>query len=278
MDSSTTFVTAPTGIAACNVGGITIHSFAGIGMGNEDVSKLIDKVKKNRRHRKRWEECKILFIDEVSMLSASLLDKLDSIARKIRQSDDPFGGIQLVLCGDFHQLPPVHKRNSGDRSGSLFCFQAQCWPHLIKPRHCVVLNKVFRQKESKFVRVLNEIRTCVNGNLLSEETKTVLRRLCVGNHQTRKKKKRDTIIPTRLHSLNSNVDSVNARHLRELEGESEVYVAEDSGKMKYLLKKCNALERLELKIGCQVVRECVCVCVCILSFDSTQNKTLLIQK
>ena len=63
----------------------------------------------------------------------------------------------------------------------------------------------------------------------------------------------DKIIPTRLHSLNREVDNVNTRHLKDLEGVSEVYVAEDSGKMKHLLKNCNALERLELKIGCQVV-------------------------
>ena len=184
------------------------------------------------------------------MLSADLLDKLDTIARKIRQSDMPFGGIQMILCGDFHQLPPVQKRGGG----SMFCFQAKCWSKLVKPRHCVVLSKVFRQKETAFVRVLNEIRTCVSGNLLSEQTKIILRQLCVDRtKKTSKTRKRDVIIPTRLHSLNRNVDSVNARFLKDLDGESEVYVAEDSGKLKHLLSKCNALERLELKVGCQVV-------------------------
>lgn len=100
-------VTASTGIAACNIGGCTLHSFAGVGLGTGDVQLLLKKLASNKKATSRWKKVKVLIIDEVSMVDGDLFDKLEEIARKVRKKDLPFGGIQLVITGDFFQLPPV---------------------------------------------------------------------------------------------------------------------------------------------------------------------------
>lgn len=92
-------VTASTGLAACNVGGVTLHSFAGIGLGKEAVPELVRKIKKNQKAKHRWMRTKVLVMDEVSMVDGELFDKLESIARQIRNNMRPFGGIQLVITG-----------------------------------------------------------------------------------------------------------------------------------------------------------------------------------
>ena len=118
-------VTATTGVAACNVGGITIHSFGGVGAGNGSTAEMAKRVMGNEYTKQRWREVDILVIDEISMLSASFLDKLSFIASRARNDRRPFGGVQLVLCGDFFQLPPVDLNNG-------FAFEAKCWTEVIK--------------------------------------------------------------------------------------------------------------------------------------------------
>jgi hypothetical protein len=100
-------VTAPTGIAACNIGGTTLHSFAGVGPGDETAEKMAGEVARRSQASARWKAAKVLIIDEVSMLDGDLFDKLEVVARHVRHNMIPFGGIQLVLAGDFFQLPPV---------------------------------------------------------------------------------------------------------------------------------------------------------------------------
>jgi hypothetical protein len=107
LPAETTFVTASTGLAAANIGGITVHSFAGVGLAREPVDQLIQQVRMRKAFRERWQKATTIIIDEISMLSADLWDKLEEIARVIRRSDAPFGGIQIVAAGDFLQLPPV---------------------------------------------------------------------------------------------------------------------------------------------------------------------------
>lgn len=142
-------VTASTGLAACNVGGVTLHSFAGIGLGKEDVPELVRKIKKNQKAKHRWMRTKVLVLDEVSMVDGELFDKLESIARQIRNNARPFGGIQLVITGDFFQLPPVPE---GGRLAK-FAFDASTWPTSIE--HTIGLHHVFRQKDpGKFTTCL----------------------------------------------------------------------------------------------------------------------------
>ena len=134
-------VTASTGLAACNIGGVTLHSFAGIGLGKDNVDELVKKIKKQTKSRNRWLATKVLIIDEVSMVDGELFDKLEQIARRIKNNGRPFGGIQLVITGDFFQLPPVPERNKVAK----FTFDADTWNTAIE--HTIGLHHVFRQKD-----------------------------------------------------------------------------------------------------------------------------------
>jgi nucleoside-triphosphatase THEP1 len=168
------YVTAPTGIAACNVGGTTIHSFAGIGTSHTPFEELVTSVeRKSTTAAKRWRTCRTLVVDEISMLDGATFDLLEQLACRIRKSNKAFGGIQLVLAGDFCQLPPVGLSNS--KSGSAgkagmhsaapapapitFCFEANCWKRVVYAQ--VQLSQVFRQKDADFVNILNELRVGV---------------------------------------------------------------------------------------------------------------------
>jgi len=114
----TVISTSLTGLASCNIDGVTIHSFAGIGLGLGSAEELATWVCQNRLALRRWRQVELLFIDEVSMLDASLFEKLEYIVRVTRNSTRVFGGIQLCLSGDFFQLPPVGLGQGGVR----FCF------------------------------------------------------------------------------------------------------------------------------------------------------------
>ena len=112
VDKDEIAVTSTTGISASLIGGITLHSFAGIGLGNKDFEYYYDVImNKDYFKRKKWRKCKVLIIDEVSMLSPRLFELLDCLARKIRKKQLPFGGIQIILLGDFCQLPTVGEKD-----------------------------------------------------------------------------------------------------------------------------------------------------------------------
>lgn len=145
-------VTASTGLAACNIEGITLHSFAGIGLGKEAAPELIKKIRRNQKLKQRWQRTKVLIIDEISMVDGDLFDKLEQIARSLRNNGRPFGGIQLVVTGDFFQLPPVPEKNSIAK----FAFDAATWNTTIE--HTILLTHVFRQKDPAFANMLNEMR------------------------------------------------------------------------------------------------------------------------
>jgi len=145
-------VTASTGLAACNVGGITLHSFAAFGLGKEAVPELAKRIKKNKKGFERWRRTRVLIIDEsiphrrrwanvVSMVDGAMFDKLEALARTLRKDERPFGGIQLVITGDFFQLPPVPDYGREAK----FTFEAESWSRCIP--HTIKLTSVFRQKD-----------------------------------------------------------------------------------------------------------------------------------
>ncbi len=136
-------VTASTGLAACNIGGVTLHSFGGIGLGKEPAPELVKKISRNQKAKNRWTRTKVLIIDEISMVDGDLFDKLETIARLIRKNGRPFGGIQLVITGDFFQLPPVPDNSTG--RAVKFAFDAGTWSTAID--HTIGLTEVFRQKD-----------------------------------------------------------------------------------------------------------------------------------
>jgi len=145
-------ITASTGLAACVIEGQTLHSWAGIGLGKEPAPELVKKIKRNQKTRSKWLKTKVLIVDEVSMVDGELFDKLEAVARALRNNGRPFGGIQVVVTGDFFQLPPVPDKNSVAK----FAFDAATWNTCIE--HTILLTHVFRQKDPAFASMLNEMR------------------------------------------------------------------------------------------------------------------------
>mmetsp|Transcript_16852 Transcript_16852/g.37415 ORF Transcript_16852/g.37415 Transcript_16852/m.37415 type:complete len:625 (+) Transcript_16852:202-2076(+) len=245
-------VTAPTGIAAINIGGQTLHRFAGIGLGNGDPAVLMNKVMKSAAAVDRWSKCKVLIIDEISMLDKDLFELLDGIARKIHENDCPFGGMQVVVVGDFMQLPPVSIGKELE-----FCFESDVWEAAAfnVRKGTMSLKQVERQKDRHFVKYLNEVRLGV----MSDEFLQLLEGCLVG----KKPDPEHGIIPTKLYSNNREVDKENSERLTELQGEVVSVQAEDKWKTKpskpgmtaFFRKALDAQvpEMLELKLGAQVM-------------------------
>lgn len=250
-------ITASTGIAGVNINGTTVHSWAGIGLGQEDAKKLAGKFLGQPKFapvRDRWRDVETLIIDEISMIDGVLFDKLEYIARILRKNDSPFGGIQLVICGDFCQLPPVPDRNKdGAIMPALFAFEAKSWRKCI-PRS-VVLTKVFRQKEQGFVDMLNQLRW----GILDDEVIQTFKSLARHVHYT------DGIGPTELYPTRAEVERANCSKLDALNSPAFRYDATDIpgidsyGKevtnlqMQSLLDRLVAPRSLLLKVGAQVM-------------------------
>jgi len=158
-DFPTICVCAMTGCAAIllGCGARTVHSFSGIGLGKGSLQEIVDRVKKNSKKAQRWRQTRVLIVDEVSMMSKHLLETLDYVARRLRFCDRPFGGMQVIFCGDFYQICPVGTRDQPDTMA--FCFESPLWFQLFPPANHVLLTKIFRQQEDDtYVDILNEIR------------------------------------------------------------------------------------------------------------------------
>lgn len=148
--------TALTGVAAllldCNAS--TIHSWANIGLANNDNSKLMINIKESKFKSFNWLNTDLLIIDEISMMSKKLFELLDNIGRFIRQNDKPFGGIQVIMSGDFFQLPPVDTSNNYE-----FCFQSEKFLDTFSNGAIISLKKIYRQTEDKqYAKILNNMR------------------------------------------------------------------------------------------------------------------------
>lgn len=193
-------LTSLTGISALVIGGSTLHSYLGIGLGKANVDILFSQIKSKKRIFDRWRNLDILIIDEVSMMTSELLEKLDSLAKRIRSSLLPFGGIQIILSGDFLQLPCIKE---GGSSEAEFCFESVIWSKLIK--ETVYLTDIIRQKDSEFQTCLNEVRL----GTLSKKSKNLL--LSRNNISFS-----SDIIPTKIFSLNRQVDAINKKELERL--------------------------------------------------------------
>lgn len=160
-------VTASTGIAASHLQGTTIHSWSGIGVREELTNKDLEKLLTTQRIKSNYTKSKVLIIDEISMLHPQYLDMIDSIARYILDSDKAFGGIQLILCGDFFQLPPVSSGSVNEEKR--FAFHASAWND--GEFHVCYLEEQHRQGNDPLLTVLNDIRSGTAG----EHTKVPLR-------------------------------------------------------------------------------------------------------
>ena len=237
-------VTASTGLAAHNIGGTTLHRFAGIGLSQAPTEKLIRDILKTKIKLQRWLDADVLIINEISMIDCVLFDKLDVITRAVRGTDLPFGGIQLVLSGDFFQLPPVRK--GSDDGSPKFCFESKTWNHAV--RHTIGLTQIYRQRDPEFTAMLNQIRE----GRLSPNTIEKFRKLHrpVANNG---------VEATELFPLRHEADRANSRRLQNINGATYSYTAKDGGTVtnpdarKMLLSDCIAPESLTLKEGAQVM-------------------------
>lgn len=234
-------ITATTGIAALNVQGSTIHSWAGIGLGEEDAATLAGKVNKNKRAAERIRKTKVLIIDEISMCSKELFEKLDQVFRVVRRKFNlPFGGIQLILVGDWLQLPPVARQYEKS-----FCFESEIWK-TARIRN-VTLTEIVRQDATgSFAKLLSKIRT---GEYEDADLDLLDSRFGF-------KFPNDGIKPVVLYCTNRNVEAFNNKELSKLEGEAVHHDAEDSGQANYIAffdRNCPAPKVLSLKVGAQVM-------------------------
>lgn len=260
-------VTSSTGITAIQFEtGQTLHSFAGLGLAQDSMDFIRQKVLKSRKLRAIWQGIEHLIIDEVSMVDPIYLEKLDMVARVARKNPhQAFGGIQVILIGDFAQLPFVVKGAAANQRPP-FLFERPLWEQM--NLRVVCLREVFRQaSDPYFIQLLERVRI----GKLSEDDRDVL------NARVAAPLKSFTdrgILPTHLYAINHNVDEHNARELAKLPApaqryqiQSGVVVTEDgeeedadssliTKKQEFLKKNCNAVEDLELKIGAQVMLLC----------------------
>lgn len=209
------FVTASTGIAACALRGQTLHSFAGIRLAANNRDALLETVLSDKMATRRWKKARALVIDEISMIDGDLFDYLEFIAREVRKSDKSWGGIQMIVCGDFFQLPPVTK--TGYLSlGKEFAFEADCWDLSFDLQ--VELTKVFRQSEERLIKLLQGIR---KGEIDPDEME-FLEKSCSSDSEP------DPSI-VRLYPRNNDVSVVNEERMSKLGKEGYTFVAEDTG-------------------------------------------------
>lgn len=267
-------VTASTGIAATHMGGVTIHSFTGLGvrskLSGQDLAGLLEK----QYLYKRLERLKVLIIDEISMMHHFRLDMVDELLRAFKGNELPFGGIQVVLCGDFFQLPPVSRKGEAI---SKFIYHSKVW-RTAKFKICY-LEEQHRQTDDASLRILNDIRN----NEVTEDTFELLQTRFKFKHTSEGSEEYETVIeqddievsktgtqgtmqiredivtaiePTRLFTHNADVDTINDDQLENIDEEEFEYYMQSSGKdilVELLKKSCLAPEVLRLKLGAKVM-------------------------
>lgn len=231
-------VTASTGIAGTHIGGMTLHSWAGLGVRDSYGKKEIADIAGKAWVANRVKSADILVIDEVSMLHVDTFSAADAVCRRVRKNALPFGGMQVVLCGDFFQLPPVSRDGAAD-----FIYGSESWTNL--DLAVLYLSTQFRQTDDALLGLLTSMR----GGEVTEEHGELL--------QSRMNAEFDKdVIPTRLHTHNVNVDRVNDVELAKLQGEAKQYVMTTNGNAKLveiLQSSCLAPQTLTLKIGAHVM-------------------------
>lgn len=244
-------ITASTGIAATHIGGMTIHSWSGIGI-KEFLDKYdLDRITTSEYLVRRILKTKVLIIDEISMLHANTLTMVDAVCRAIRQNPEPFGGLQIVFVGDFFQLPPINKKNKVEQEIQLFeeeeqgefAYDSTAWIRA-NPIICYI-GEQHRQDDQEFLDLLLAIRR----NTLEENHLEYLKSRFV---------KREEFPPniTKLFSHNLDVDRVNQQMLSKIPGEEKKFIMSASGNQNIIntLKKgCLSPEILILKKGAIVM-------------------------
>jgi len=238
LDGKHISVTATTGLAATHLGGTTIHSWSGMGIHDSVSPGFADHISKARREI--IEKTDVLIIDEISMLHDFRLDMVDEICRVVREKDEPFGGIQIIMSGDFFQLPPI---NRGDSRAGGFVVNSEVWREL-DPVICY-LQEQHRQDDEKLLDILNAIRA---GDVRRHHAETLLARAEVFPD--------DLEQLTELHTVNIDVDKINEAKLATIDEDEIVYTQTTTGSDSYvegLQRSVLAPAQLKVKKGALVM-------------------------
>ena len=271
-------ICALTGCAAMllGCGARTLHSWAGIGLANGTLDQLVDRVLKNNKSRTAWRRTHVLVIDEVSMMSKHLFDILNAIGKAVRKDNAPFGGLQLLFSGDFYQLPPVGQKERPETTQ--FCFESEEWWHTFAPHNHVVLQTIYRQTDTTYQDILNQIR---KGSLKRKHYETLLANVERYRNMTDEEREAGAggFKPTKLLPTKYKTDCVNTLEMQVLQTESHRYemkctkddmiiqravasgtlraaqatplAIEDEWERLKMNVRCD--ERIELKVGAQVM-------------------------
>lgn len=254
------YITSTTGISAHHIGGTTINSLFGVGTGDGDINKLIKNIMFKQIYKNRIVNMDILIIDEISMLSAKLFEKLDIICQKIRKNKKFFGGIQVILTGDFMQLSPVFNNkfnNSDDDTRILIESPVFNNEFNKKNKNIIILNKNFRQNDPTFINILMNIRS----NTYTDHDISILnnRKLKNGSdvshyiHLVSSNKKAQAINENKLSKLPDPIYTFNAIYKKENsksnDDETSNLIIKE---LQYQFKQKN-IESLSLKKGARVM-------------------------
>jgi ATP-dependent DNA helicase PIF1 len=238
-------ITASTGIAATHIGGMTIHSWSGIGIKNALTEYDVDKISTTEYVVKRIGKAKVLIIDEISMLDADTLTSIDKVLRAVKMTEEPFGGMQVILVGDFFQLPPVSKFG---QKKSLFAFESPSWTEL-NPL-ILYITEQHRQEDGVFLSLLSALR---RNEINEDHLETLNERIQQGEQNDMENETREI---TKLYSHNEDVDTLNRLELKKVEGEEKLYRMRTEGRealVAALVKGCLSPSELILKKGAVVM-------------------------
>ena len=233
-------VTASTGIAATHLGGMTIHSWSGIGINKFITRWDMDRITSNQRIYERVRRTKVLVIDEISMLDGKILECVNQVCREIKQIAEPFGGIQTVFVGDFFQLPPVTRETEAPE----FAFTSKIWREM----NLVIsyLSEQHRQEDKIFLEILSALRR----NTISEIHCSFLEKRSIGGSESLSQN------ITKLFTHNEDVDRINSSELERIPGKTYVFEMTCAGRkslIEQLKKGCLSPEKLLLKKGASVM-------------------------
>ncbi|WP_445346376.1 AAA family ATPase [Acinetobacter bohemicus] len=232
-------ITASTGIAATHMNGMTIHTWAGIGIKDFLSDADLKNMKERKYLKEHLENAQVLIIDEISMLHAKQLNLVNQVLKYFKESDEAFGGIQVIVAGDFFQLPPVGKND--ERNRDKFCFMSDAWVEA-KFRVCY-LTEQHRQGNDYLNDILNAIRS---QNITEEHLQAL--------EQTNQQNIGETF--TRLYTHNMDVDAINFKHLNAIESDGRQFDAVCDGNDKLietLKSSVRAPENLTLKKNAKVM-------------------------
>lgn len=231
-------VTSTTGITATQLSGSTLQSYTSVYSTDRGIDYELRRIRSNRELYSKWLSIQILIIDEISLLSGTLFDYYEEIARLVRNTNKPFGGIQLIVCGDFYQLPAIFRQNET----AYYVFESLVFNQCMSVK--IELTEVYRQKDQTFIDLLNDLRigqcSAQSEQSLKSRENTVL-------------DSSDGITPTLLMVKKLNVEAMNERKLAELPGETYKHTAIDTGNSDLLSSNCSVPAVIELKIGAQVI-------------------------